>query len=424
MSEGPGTRTTLLYGTSRLAVPAAWASWPALDAPGLPAVDDPAGAWAMAARAAAARVSAALGSRGRLALIVPDRTRALPLPELLPPVVDALEAHGIARGRLVLVPASGIHRPMTHAELSAWTGAPGGIALAPHDADAPAVRVGRTGDGIDVVAHPAAARADALLALGRIVFHYLAGFGGGRKMLVPGVAARRTIHAVHARCLHAEAGRGRHPRAANGVLDGNPVHEAASAAARLFPPATVLHVALARDGRIARACAGDAVDDHARLAREYAAANEVVLEAPLDAVAVSAGGHPTDRDLVQAHKALEAAAPVVRDGGVVILAAACGEGIGNREVERALGRGHAAAIEAGLRAEFRVGEHTALALRLKTARLRVIAVTELPDEALALAGMERARSLDHAASLVGSAARGALAPRGGSLLYRLAAARP
>jgi nickel-dependent lactate racemase len=313
---------------------------------------------------------------------------------------------------------------MTRAELGAWIGADAaysGVRLTPHDADAPAVGLGGASSGVVVEAHPAVARASGVLVLGRIVFHYLAGFGGGRKMLVPGVAARHTVIGVHAACLSPAPGAGRHPRAATGVLDGNPVHEAAIEAARLFPPAGAIHIQLTAAGALADASFGDIFGDHRRAAESYASAFRTVVDEPLDAVIVSAGGHPTDRDLVQAHKALEAVAPVVKDGGSVVLVAACPEGVGNLELRQGLGLGPAEAIEKDLRREFRVGVHTALALRIKTTRLRVLALTQLPDDLLALAGMERVSSLEHAARVLferhGSGARIALAPRGGSLLY-------
>ena len=122
---------------------------------------------------------------------------------------------------------------------------------------------------------------------------------------------------------------------------------------------------------------------------------------------VSAGGAPADRDLVQAHKALDAVAPVVRDGGTVVLVAACGDGAGNRELVDGLALGPPAAIEAELRRAFRVGLHTALALAEKTRRLRVLALTELPGELLAAARIERIASLDEAARVIAAVRRAA-----------------
>lgn len=417
---------TLAYGDESLKVPAPFDEAQVLDAPDLPPAADPEATWRAACAAAALRVAATLPPGARLALVVPDRTRPLPLPRLLPPLLAALAAEKIEARRITIVPASGIHAPMSRAELAAWIGddaARRGALLDPHDADAPARRLGRTPGGIEVAARPSVAGAGAALVLGRIVFHYLAGFGGGRKMLVPGCAARRTILAMHARCLDPRPGAGRHAAAVAGRLAGNPVHAASVAAARLFPPSTAIHTLLTGDGRLADAFAGDLFADHERACARYAAAHRALVDGPLDAVFVSAGGRPTDRDLVQAHKALEAVHGVVKDGGTVVFVARCADGVGNREVEQALRLGSPAAIEAELRRDFRVGAHTALALALKTARVRTLAVTELSDELLALAGMERAASLEEAARIVlerhGADARVALAPRGGSLLYSI-----
>ena len=419
---------TLAWGSTRLPLPESWRELPWLEpnpdaAPAAPAAPAQP-AFAAAVRAAAVRAARELRGAARLALIVPDRTRPLPLPAMLPAMLDALTEAGVPDDRIDLVPASGMHRAMSPAELRDWIG-PGAaarVAALPHDADAPAAFLGTTPSGIPVAAHPAVARAGAVLALGRIVFHYLAGFGGGRKMLVPGVAARETILAVHRRCLSTRPGAGRHPLARAGVLEGNPVHEAAVEAARLFPPVTVLHVALDPDGAL-WAEPGDPFADHARAAARYAAAHRVRLDAPLDAVVVSAGGTPADRDLVQAHKALDAVSPVVRDGGTVVLVAACGDGAGNHELVEGLALGPPSAIEAELRRDFRVGLHTALALAEKTRRLRVLALTGLPDELLAVARIERVGSLDEAARALaavgGPGARRAIAPRGGSLLYEV-----
>ncbi len=414
----------LAWGREQLALPRALADRPVLDAPGLAPAADPNALWRGAAEAAAAAISGRLGAGGRLALVVPDRTRPLPLPSLLPRLLEALAAAHVAPERVTIVPASGIHRPMTLGELGAFVGAEAansGALLASHDADAPASHLGRTASGIRVDAHTLVAQAGAALLVGRIVFHYLAGFGGGRKMLAPGVAARGTVLAVHSRCLAPEGGR--HPLAIAGVLAGNPVHEAAVEAARLFPPAIAMHVLLSLEGRLSSVRVGDAFEAHTRAAEDYAWAFRCVIETPLDAIVVSAGGHPTDRDLVQAHKALDAVAPVVRDAGTVVLVAACADGVGNDEVRAGLASGDAAAIKRSLRREFRVGVHTALALRLKTSRLRVLALTQLPDDLLALAGIERVDSLDDAARVLlkrhGPGARIALAPRGASLLYQM-----
>ena len=241
-------------------------------------------------------------------------------------------------------------------------------------------------------------------------------------MLAPGCASRATILALHRRCLDEDPARGRHPLARAGVLEGNPVHEAACEVASLCPHARALHVALDPAGRLALARFGDLVRDHARVAGEYGAANRVELAEPLECLIVSAGGHPVDRDLVQAHKALDAVAPILAPGARVLLVARCKDGVGNGETVDALRLGSSRAISEALRHRFLVGAHTALALREKTERFRVSYLGELCDETLDLAGMRRASSLDAWTAESGGDSRVAIAPRGASVLYSLPAA--
>jgi nickel-dependent lactate racemase len=416
----------LPYGKGEIPLPPACADWPWLTAEGLPPAKQPQQVLQQACGEAASELASRIGGGETIALIVPDRTRPLPLDRFLPPLLRALEEAGIAASRVAVVPASGIHRPMPLDELREWVG-PGvvdaGTTLIPHDADQPGLPLGTTASGIPVAVHPACAQAGGILAIGRLVFHYLAGYGGGRKMLCPGVGARKTILAVHGRCLADGAGAGRHPRARAGVLEGNPVHQAACEVAGEFPPAVSMHVALSRTSALARIDVGDPVHAHRRAAERYGAANAVEVDAPLDAVIVCAGGHPVDRDLVQAHKALDAVAPIVRAGGTIALVAEGRDGVGNPEVVEGLVLEDPARIEQRLRDDFRVGVHTALALVEKTRRFRVLAVSHLHPDLLEAAGIEPVANLDEALERIrdrhGSSARAAVAPRGASVLYRL-----
>ena len=109
---------TLAYGDESLKVPAPFDEAQVLDAPDLPPAADPEATWRAACAAAALRVAATLPPGARLALVVPDRTRPLPLPRLLPPLLDALAAEKIEARRITIVPASGIHAPMSRADLA------------------------------------------------------------------------------------------------------------------------------------------------------------------------------------------------------------------------------------------------------------------------------------------------------------------
>lgn len=421
----------LAYGPGRIPLPENCADWPRLEAPGLGPAEDPRAVLTEACAAAAKQVNLHLSPGELLTVVVPDRTRPLPLQEYLPPLLDALRTEGVPTHRIAVVPASGIHRPMPLDELREWVGpevADAGVELIPHDADQPGVPLGTTASGIPVAAHPHCVQAGAIVALGRLVFHYLAGYGGGRKMLTPGVSARKTILAVHGRCLADPPDRGRHPRARAGLLEGNPVQQAACEAAGQFPPTVAMNVALTGSGELSWVRVGDPVHEHARAAGEYGRAHLTEAAGPLDAVIVSAGGHPVDRDLVQAHKALDAVAPIVREGGTIVLVAEGRDGVGNPEVVEGLVLETPERVEQALRDDFRVGVHTALALLEKTRRFEVLAVTQLHHELLEAAGMQPVTNLEEAVERIlsrhGGSPRAAVAPRGASLLYRSASEAP
>ncbi len=425
---------TLRYGRGELPLPPLAAEWPRLTAPGLLPRSDSSALLPATARQAAESIRRVLPENRRLALVVPDRTRPIPLPEILPPVLDAMMAAGVPAERIDLVPASGIHRPMLGEELFRWVGddiAGSGLRLATHDADAPAVLLGWAhppgGRPFPVSAHPLVARAGAVLVLGRIVFHYLAGFGAGRKMLTPGVSSRATVLGMHSHCLAPRTGSGRHPCARTGRLDGNPVHAASCAAAALFPPAVAMHLLLAEDGTVAEVMVGDLVETHALACKRYATAYRAESEQLFDALIVSAGGFPVDRDLVQAHKALDAVAPLVRNGGTIVLVAECGDGHGNTQLALGLSLGNPRQLDHALREDFRVGVHTAMALAEKTRRFRVLALTALGDDLLETAHITRVHSLEDAVSRIlhihGENASFGLAPRGSALLYELSGPR-
>lgn len=413
----------LRFGAGELPLPLAWRRLASL------AGEDPAPLPDPAATLAGA-LSRPLGAPGlatfvepgdRVAVVVPDATRSAALELTLPAVLAAVHAAGPSE---VLVRiANGTHRRATAAELARLAALAGGAPVGDRDADDPAAHeaLGRSGAGVARIDREAA-RADKLVLVGAISFHYLAGFGGGGKLLAPGLADRATALAIHRRCL-ADPGPGRHPAARPGVLEGNPLQEAIAGILALAPPAFLVQVALTRGKRPAAFFAGAVGPAHAAAASFHRRAHERRVGDALDLVVASAGGNPSDLNLYQAHKALEAACRAVRPGGAVVLAAACPEGLGADALAEAVARWPTPdAHEAALRTEFGVARHTALALRRKTAAARCVLVSRgvEPDVARAL-GFTPAADLEEAARIVAGwdpGPRAALLPDGATTLPR------
>ena len=201
-----------------------------------PRLDQPALDLALEGAALAEEVPAP--SASRILIVVPDRTRSYPLPEILPALIERLLARGASAGRITVAVASGTHRPSEHEISGAHLGAlPAGTPVLRHDAAAPAAHCGTTPAGTPVDVNPALLEADAVIALGATAFHYFAGFGGGGKMLFPGLGARAAIAVNHRRSLGPWPPGGLAPGVEPGRLAGNPLAEDLAAAHALLPAA-------------------------------------------------------------------------------------------------------------------------------------------------------------------------------------------
>jgi len=235
-----------------------------------------------------------------------------------------------------------------------------------------------------------------VILTGTIGFHYFAGFGGGRKSFLPGVASRKSCMASHFAVLNPGEGSGKNPRAATGVIEGNPVHQAMMEACAMAEPDFILNTVLSSDKRIIAAFAGDWREAHLEGCRFYAERFSFPLERQADLVIVSCGGFPKDINLIQAHKAMEYGSRAVRDGGVMILLAECRDGYGNATFFNWFRFRELDAFEAELRRNYEINGQTAYSLLAKAQRFRVILVSSLPPEEVATMGMLPAGTLEEA----------------------------
>jgi hypothetical protein len=351
------------------------------------------GAWRSAAEAAslAADGIAPAVSGGRVAVAVPDRTRPFPRRALLGLLLDALAVRGIASDRVDLVVARGLHRGDAPSEMADL---PAQVHL--HDArTSELVDLGHAGS-VPVRLNAVWVRASARLSLGTAAFHYLAGFGGGRKTVAPGLAGEETIVAIHLGAVGAD-GR-RHPGVGCGRLEGNPVHGRARGAA-LAAPATVAVEAVG-DPRRPGFLVGSWDEVHRAGARWVAQAHSVPVPEPRRLVVASVGGHPRDRDLIQSHKALEHLRPAVRPGGSVVLFAACDDGLGHPDLLAYGSLGAARTVARALRDRFAVYGQTAWALREKAELLDLVLVSRLPADTVRALGLRPAPTADDALAAV------------------------
>lgn len=260
----------------------------------------------LAAPVGSAPLQARLKACSTVCVLVPDQTRKNITDRLLPPLLAILKAAGV---EVVVGVATGKHP---------WSDGPAGAFV--HDAEAADLRcVGTTAAGTRVCYPPAVLDADLRILVGEIRPHYFAGYAGGAKTLFPGVAGVDGIwHNHRLKAL---------PGARLGCVDGNPCRDDMEAAAQLAGPAFIINIVRTPEGELAGIVAGDPILAHRHgvaLARRI-----FEVEAPglFDMVLVSDAA-PVTMNLYQACKLLPPAGCLLKPGGLIVLAAACYDGIG------------------------------------------------------------------------------------------------
>lgn len=324
----------------------------------------------------------AAGKRNAV-IIISDHTRPVPSRHLIPQMLERLRAGNPAIDVTLLV-ATGCHRSTTRAELAEKLGeeivAHEKIAI--HDCldDANMADLGTLPSGGRLLVNRIAAEADLLVSEGFIEPHFFAGFSGGRKSVLPGIASRTTVLANHCSAFIAD------PHARTGILDGNPIHRDMVFAAQKAGLAFILNVVINQEKRIVRAFAGAERAAHsAGCAFLSGACRVTVPEA--DIAVTSNGGHPLDQNVYQSVKGMTAGEAVCRDGGVVVISAACGDGHGGESFFRMLSeaRSPEALTEEFLKVpaeRTKPDQWEAQILARILSRRRVVAVTRDCDHAL------------------------------------------
>jgi nickel-dependent lactate racemase len=272
-------------------------------------------------------------ARGRrnACILVCDITRPVPNRILLPPLLRTLEGQGIARRDILLLVATGLHRPNEGAELDEMLGPEiaanyrvenhHGKVLEEHD------HLGVTPRGVPVYLDRRYVRADLKITTGLIEPHLMAGYSGGRKVICPGIAALETVKVWHGPQFL------EHPRADCGCVEGNPVHEENTRIALMAGCDFIVNVCLDGQRRITWVGAGDMIRAWEEGVRFVEGVVKVPVPEPCEVVVTSCAGYPLDTTWYQAVKGLTGALPIVKRGGTIILAASLSEGLGSPEFQ-------------------------------------------------------------------------------------------
>jgi lactate racemase len=313
-----------------------------------------------------------------------DITRATPNHRLIPWLLAWLESAGVQRDQITLLNQLGTHRPNTRAELESML-TPEVVAnyrVVNHEPEnhAACVAFGVTRTGVPAWINRHCAEADVRIVTGFIEPHFFAGFSGGPKGIMPGVAHVETVMSNHGYQNLFD------PRATFGICEGNPVWEELRDIALRVGPSFLLNVTLNERRGITGVFAGDLLAAH-RAGREFVRESAMQrVKTPFDVVVTTNSGYPLDMNLYQGIKGMSAAARIIAPDATIILAAECREGIpAGSPYDRLLREGRSTeeilamlATPGFVRPEQWQAQLQALIMR----RAKVLVHSSMPDEVL------------------------------------------
>lgn len=315
------------------------------------------------------------------AIVVSDVTRLwVGTKHFLPAIVRRLNVAGVPDDHIRIVLARGTHRPNNADEIRQIIGDELALRLevTQHDPDGPCACVGTTSRGTRVEINSEAAACDRLILTGGVVHHAMAGYGGGRKSIVPGIASRATVRQNHLWVIDPDR-----PRIREGVgsarTAGNPLHEDMMEAASLAAPDFLVNAATDAEGRFAGFFAGHW--EHAWRAgcKLVDSMYCVPCAGRADAVIASCGGYPRDISIYQASKSFYNAWMAVKPGGTIIMVCEARDGGGGDEFFRWFEYSAIEECHRALTADFTVAGYLAFLVHLIAIEHRAVLVTDLSE---------------------------------------------
>ena len=267
-------------------------------------------------------------------IVVSDITRPVPNKIILPPLIAMLRASGISKNSITILIATGMHRPNIGDELVELLGKDitKNYKIVNHDGMRKENMgyVGNVSNGTNIYINNLFLKADLKILTGLIEPHFMAGFSGGRKSVLPGISSIETIKYYHSPQVLES------PYARNLVLANNPFHIGATEISKKVGVDFILNVVIDEDRNIGGIFAGDlqeAYDKGVNFAKKY---SKVKIKEPVDAVITTSAGYPLDKTYYQTVKGLVGVLDIIKDNGIVVVLSECSEGLGSKYFKNTL----------------------------------------------------------------------------------------
>jgi len=343
----------------------------------------------------------------KICIVISDITRIWQKTSVyLPFIVDELLQTGIKAEDILFISATGSHRNQTEDEYRQLLGDKlyGKFNIIDHDCNDKKnlLYLGNTTFGTRVTINKKAMECDHLIITGGIVYHFLVGWSGGKKSILPGIASYETIMANHGLALNENLGGGTRSAVRCGNIINNPVHLDMEEAAALVNPSFMFNVIIDSNGNISAAFAGNYIKAH-NLGRKYVDKSDSVnIKEKADLIIATSGGYPKDINFYQSSKLFFNSREAVKAGGTIIAIAECIEGLGGSDDFRSIlvDYNNHLEREKSLRECYSISKHIAC-LACETAEtFNVILVSTIDSNFFKNTGIKVVRTIAEALKLV------------------------
>lgn len=335
-----------------------------------------------------------------LLIVVPDRTRRCGLNEILPHILEAVYSAGIKRENIGFLIANGTHIQLGRDAYREILGEEivDEFPIIEHDCDRNNIAVGTTSRGTPIEVNRLILDTDRILAVGGMLPHYFAGYGGGPKLILPGCSSGRCTEKNHSLSISSRGDC--HPGCSSGKIEGNPVIQDIMEGLTLLPPIYHIGIILGEGEKPHRIISGEVNHTYLRMTETADDLFGISGSGPADLVIAGTGGHPKDIDLLQSHKSLLHASAALKKGGTILFFAECPEGIGSKNLEKLLALGRLEEIRKYLLQNYIVNGLAAISLMQMGRNFRVKMMTGLDDETLEKLGYDRLNSANEVMYLI------------------------
>lgn len=311
----------------------------------------------------------------RVCILICDITRPVPNGMVLPTLVDVLMEAGVAPASIMVLVATGLHRPNEGEELRELVGDDRvlkTVRVENHFArrDEEHVFLGTTPRGIPVRLDRRVVEADMRIVVGLVEPHFMAGYSGGRKVIIPGVAHQDTIRALHTTRIL------KHEKAANCILEGNPLHEEQLAAIHMIGKSYAVNTVIDEERNLSFANFGEIEESHAEAVSFVEPYMVLPINRRFSTVLTSSAGYPLDRNYYQTVKGMVGVAGILEQGANLFIVSECSEGLGTTDYamvqEQLINAGEDKFLEETSRKEFAAIDEWEAVMQIKAMKMGTV----------------------------------------------------